>query len=66
VERLGVSISVGVDDRCVLRNAEHRTQYVSGVRLACAPQGLFSFDTNLRRDDGCVAVAEIALNAPIT
>src|ERR1700680_2948368 len=35
VEGLGASISVGVDDRCVLRNAEHRERYVSGLRLAC-------------------------------
>jgi TolB-like protein len=37
VERRGASSSVGMDDRCVLRNTEHRELYVSGLRLACTP-----------------------------
>jgi hypothetical protein len=75
VERLGASISVGVDDRCVLRSTEHRERYVSGLRLACTPQEplylrqpffLLCQHANQRRDGGCVTIAEIALNAPIT
>jgi adenylate cyclase len=39
VETLGATTFVGADHHCVLRNAEHRELYVSGLRLACTPQG---------------------------
>jgi hypothetical protein len=45
VETLAASIFVGVNDRCALRNAEHRERYVSSLRLACT-KNPFSFGSH--------------------
>jgi hypothetical protein len=71
VDRLGASISVGVDEPCVVRNAEDRERYVSGLHAARTPfasAAIFQLwrHANQRRDGGGVTIAEIALNAPIT
>jgi len=74
VARLRASISVGVDDRCVLPERELRERFVSGRWLTCTPQEAFSFGSifllwqyaDRQRDAGCSTVAEIALNVPNT
>jgi hypothetical protein len=46
VERLGASVSVGVDDRCVLRNAEHREYMFQARGWPARRKNPFSFGSH--------------------
>jgi hypothetical protein len=59
VDRLGASISVGVDEPCVVRNAEDRERYVSGLHAARTPFSFGShfFNSGITPTNGVMAAA---------
>jgi hypothetical protein len=59
VDRLGANISVGVDESCVVRNAEDRERCASGLHAAITPlaSAVIFFNSGITPTNGVMAAA---------